>query len=71
MLQLEASLRICDLRFNEASTLGPTLNMFDQLQQLDLIQFTRPNTATGLDKGFELNLPMLANIHLQGVEEID
>ena len=67
-------LRICDLHLkaedNGASPFVLTLNMFGQLEELDLINFTHP-IASGLDVVVKLNLLMLTSIHLQEVKGID
>ena len=68
-------LRICDLHLHAedsgALLFVPTLNLFGQLEELDLIRFTHPNAASGLGGEIELNLPMLASIHLKLVKGIE
>ena len=56
-------LRLCDLELNKKNqaAFAGALNSFGQLQELDIIQLIIPF------KRFELNLPMLRSIHLNGV----
>ena len=65
-------LRICDLALNEASkSFVSILNMFGRLEELDIILFVLISSASAPDEEVELNLPMLASIHLERVERID
>ena len=69
-------LRLCNLRFNAedsgASTLIPTLNLFRQLEELELIWVTYSSAASGpAGEEIELSLPMLTSVHLKQVVGID
>ena len=61
---------LCICHLNEASPFIPTLKLFGQLQELNIINSSHPSADSGLDGEFELNLPMLASIHVQGVKGI-
>ena len=63
-------LRLCALDLDEQNeTFAPTLNSFDQLEELSIIRF---NLSVMLSETqFELNLPMLTSLQLEDVREIE
>lgn len=64
-------LRLCDLKLNRKNraAFAPTLNSFDQLQQLDIIRL-RFSQTDATNVSLALHLPMLEAIYLADLEGI-